>query len=227
MIFFNNVVFSDEFSKTLTNIGPWTIKAYSDEMISHTIGQPCAAVQYANGAELMLLADVEQPENKKTIQLFVSFGGPYNEARVWIDDAMKFDHYLANYEVNRHGHSGVFSVSDVIGRKLFVRFEVRRFDVGRYEFQIGDIRAVSAYLHQKKCVFGVEESMPISKKQIDSILVGDTYGSVVSRLGVADSSYLFTEDNTEGYEYQLGNKKIVIIVFDTQKRVVDKVIKSK
>jgi hypothetical protein len=226
LLLFISSTSAKEFSKNVANIGPWTVKYYSDENIALAIGGRCAAVQYGNSADLMLTADFNDPEDSKTLNLFTSFGGIYNNARVWIDDGSKFDHYLNVYNPDRHGHSGVFPISDLSGKKLFVRFEIGRLDAGRYEFSIGNLSEVSKYLHQKKCVFEIEKTPLVTNKQLDSIEIGDTYESVTSKLGVADNSYIFTEDNTEGYEYKLG-KKTVIIVFDSQKKVTDKVIKPK
>lgn len=220
---------SGDLSKKLTQIGPWTINYYSDDEVAHYIGNPCAAIQYANGADLMLTADPDQPENKGTIQVFISFAKPHNDARVWIDDGMKFDHYLQTYSPQRDGHSGIFPISSLTGGKLFARFGIGQLDTGKFEFPIGNIKAVSAYLHQKRCVFH-DDAAPLSrvtKQQIEAISVGDSYDSVIKRLGTPSGSYQFLEDNTEGYEWQLGKSGAVIIVFDSQKNVTEKVIKPK
>lgn len=218
-----------EYSKTLTRMGPWTIKRYSDDEVAHSVGSPCAAVQYANGADLLVTADPDHPEDKGTVQVFIASGKPYNDARIWIDDGMAFDHYLQAYWPQRHGHSGVFHVASLVGSKLFARFEIGHLDAGRFEFPIGNIKAVSAFLHQKKCVFEDDLSAHpgATKRQVDSISVGDSYDSVVKRLGAPETSYEFLEDNTEGFEWPLGKSGSVIVVFDQQRKVTQKVIKPK
>ena len=122
----------------------------------------CAAIQHANGADLIVTINPEQPDNKNSLVLFTSFEKPYTDVRVWIDDGMQFDHYLENYWPQRHGHSGVYKVSDFKGDKLFVRFEIGHADVGRYEFIFGNIASLSSYLHQKKCMFKVSAPVRLS-----------------------------------------------------------------
>ena len=70
------------------------------------------------------------------------------------------------------------------------------------------------------------ELRPLTKKQVDSIVIGDTYDSVISRFGVSDNSYLSADNNTTGYEYKLaGKKSVLIVIFDAQNKVIDKIIK--
>jgi hypothetical protein len=175
-------------------IGPWKIQYYSNDSAAD-VGAPCAAIQYANGADLMVTINPEEPNDKNSLVLFTSFEKPYKDARVWIDDGMRFDHYLENYWPQRHGHSGVYKVSDFKGDKLFVRFEIGHVDVGRYEFIFGSMASLSSYLHQKKCMF--KDSAPvkaISKAEYDQIEIGQNMVRVRSILKIDEDDAEFSGD---------------------------------
>ncbi len=222
-----------DFSKVVIHMGPWTIKSYQEDSLAFEIGSRCVAVQYANGAEAEVMADPDNSDNKETVKLFVAFANSYSDARVFIDDAMRFDNYLNEHEPQRGRSSGIFKVNELGGDKLFVTFSVGRMDVGRYTFALGDMRRLSSYLHQKNCILHTKINRQyVSKEMYDKIEPGMDDDKVARILGVPDETDMNLNDRdqieakTLIWEDGFGNHRI-LISFDGKSFVIAKKIESK
>jgi hypothetical protein len=143
---------AEPYSKVIAKIDPWTINFYTDSFLAFAVGGKCAAIQRANGADIEVTADPDHPDNLDTVKVFVAFADAYEDARLFVDDGLKTNEYLHTIVLQRHGRESVFSTKQLSGDTLFVTFSRGTREVGRYGFKIGDIKRLSRYLHQEKCL---------------------------------------------------------------------------
>lgn len=208
--------------KVLKEIGPWVIKLHHDDDVAHVIGQPCSAIQYANGAELEIMADPDDPSNAKTIKLFIGAVGRPDYVQLTVDDGMRFESTLEVIEPQRGGVSGVVPVADLVGRQIFVTPGRGMRVLGRYAFPLAGLRQAAAFVHQKRCIFDDADSA-ITALQFARVKIGQSMSEVTSLLGEPRDSGQTIDDRTvvseEWFYKDKERRKRYVIEFGPDKTV--------
>ncbi len=145
-------------AQDLNKIGIWKIKYYKGETLKQEFGIGCVAFQYKNGAFIEIRPDSKNIKNKNTIEIRATLQTilgtdnlPWTNVGISIPEG-KMIYFLNNSYPQFNAMGDIFNIKKLADAQLFVTFYDEQMPIARYEFSLKNLKKVSDYVHQEKCL---------------------------------------------------------------------------